>query len=107
MEIFILVITFLIGINLGWNAREMYARHITESILSKFEQLQDGTIEQDVIYITIELDSGMFYAYHKESSVFITQANTREKLEKQLAELFPDKRFGCTPKNLKECGFIK
>jgi len=106
MEIFILVITFLIGINLGWNAREMYARHITESILSKFEQSQDENLE-DVIYITIELDSGIFYAYHKESSVFITQANTREKLEKQLAALYPNKRFGCTPRNLKECGFIQ
>lgn len=103
MEIFIVVVTFLIGINLGWNAREMHAKQQVEKLFSELSQ--EPT--EDLIRIKIEQENGMLFAYHEENSVFIAQANTREKLEKQLAVLYPDKKFGCTTRNLKECGFIQ
>jgi hypothetical protein len=44
--------------------------------------------------------------YDFSSSKFITQANTRDELEDNLAKIFPGKKFGCTKENLIEIGFI-
>lgn len=104
MEIFILVVTFLFGINLGWNAREMYAKQKLEELFSEFNVPENLT--EDIIRIKIERDNGTFFAYHEENNLFIVQANTRAELERNLSELFPNKKFGCSATNLKECGFI-
>lgn len=103
MEILIVVGSVIIGFSLGWNLRERIAIIKANRILSQLEQ-QD-TVEEEIIRITIERDKDILFAYHKDSSQFITQAKDRNELEKKLAELFPGKRFGVTPENLDEIGF--
>jgi hypothetical protein len=105
MDILILFVAMIIGFSLGWNLREKLAVIKTNRLLAEIEQDLDQDTNQEVIQITIEKDNGILFAYHKDSSQFITQANDRKELEKKLAELFPGKTFGVTPKNLIEIGF--
>jgi len=105
MDILILFVAMIIGFSLGWNLREKFAIIKTNRLLAEIEQDLDQDTNQEVIQITIEKDNGILFAYHKDSSQFITQAIDRKELEKKLAELFPGKTFGVTPKNLIEIGF--
>jgi hypothetical protein len=105
MDILILFGAMIIGFSLGWNLRERVAIVKANRMLAEIEQELDQDTDPEVIKITIEKDNGILFAYHKDSSQFITQANDRKELEKKLSELFPGKTFGVTPKNLIEIGF--
>jgi hypothetical protein len=105
MEIFIVVGSLIVGFSFGWTLRERVAVIKTNKLLDQIQQLEEEESE-DIINLTIEKDGETLFAYHKDSSQFIAQALNREELEKKLAELFPGKRFGVTPKNLIEIGFI-
>jgi hypothetical protein len=105
MEILIVVGAVIIGFSIGWNLRERVAVVKTHRMLAEIEQELEQETDPEVVRITIEKDNGILFAYHKDSSQFITQANDRKELEKKLAELFPGKTFGVTPKNLIEIGF--
>jgi hypothetical protein len=105
MDIFIVVGAIIIGFSLGWNLRERVAVVKTNRMLAEIEQELEQDTDPEVIKITIEKDNGILFAYHKDSSQFITQANDRKELEQKLAELYPGKTFGVTPKNLIEIGF--
>jgi hypothetical protein len=106
MEIFIVVGSVIIGFSLGWNLRERVAAVKANRLLAELEQQVDEETSEEVIRITIEKDRDILFAYHKDSSQFIAQAKDRAELEKKLAELFPGKKFGVTPQNLIEIGFI-
>ena len=105
MDILIVVGAVIIGFSLGWNLRERVAVVKAHRMLSEIEQELDQDTDPEVVKITIEKDNGILFAYHKDSSQFITQANDRKELENKLSELFPGKKFGVTPKNLIEIGF--
>jgi hypothetical protein len=105
MEFLILFVAMIIGFSIGWNVRERVAIVKANRMLAEIEQELEQDTDPEVIKITIEKDNGILFAYHKDSSQFITQANDRKELEKKLAELYPGKTFGVTPKNLIEIGF--
>ena len=105
MEIFIIIGAVLIGISLGWNLRERVAT-VHANRLMAFLEHESEEDSNDLVRITIEKDNDILFAYHKDNSQFITQATDRAELEKKLTELFPGKRFGVTPENLIEIGFI-
>ena len=105
MDIFIVVGSVIIGFFLGWNLRERVALVKANRLLAELEQDLEQEEDAEVIRITIEKDRDTLFAYHKDSSQFIAQGKDRAELEKKLAELFPGKRFGVTPKNLIEIGF--
>jgi len=105
MDILIVVGAVIIGFSIGWNLRERVAVVKAHRMLAEIEQELDQDTDPEVVKITIEKDNGILFAYHKDSSQFITQANDRKELEKKLAELYPGKTFGVTPKNLIEIGF--
>ena len=104
MEIFIVVVAVFIGLSLGWNLRERVAAVHANRLMASLEQEIEES--NDLVRITIEKDNDILFAYHKDNSQFITQATNRAELEKKLTELFPGKRFGVTPENLSEIGFI-
>jgi hypothetical protein len=105
MDILILFVAVIIGFSIGWNLRERVAVVKAHKMLAEIEQELEQDTDPEVIKITIEKDNGILFAYHKDSSQFITQANDRKELENKLAELYPGKTFGVTPKNLIEIGF--
>ena len=105
MEIFIVVGSLIVGFSFGWNLRERVAVVKANKLLAEMQQLEDEEESEDIIRLTIEKHGDTLFAYHKDSSQFIAQALNREELELKLAELFPGKKFGVTPKNLIEIGF--
>jgi hypothetical protein len=105
MEILIVVGAVIIGFSIGWNLRERVAVVKAHRMLADIEQELEQETDPEVIKITIEKDNGILFAYHKDSSQFITQASDRKELEKKLSELYPGKTFGVSPKNLIEIGF--
>jgi hypothetical protein len=105
MDILILFGAMIIGFSLGWNLRERIAVVKAHKMLAEIEQELEQETNPEVLKITIEKDNGILFAYHKDSSQFITQANDRKELEKKLSELYPGKTFGVSPKNLIEIGF--
>ena len=106
MEFLILFVVLVVGIHWGWTAREAVAKRRADFLLSKLQEIEEEETSEEVIRITIEKDNGILFVYHEQDSRFIAQANSREELENKLKELFPGKRFGCSPENLKQCGFI-
>jgi hypothetical protein len=105
MEFLILFVVLVVGIHWGWTAREAVAKRRADFLLSKLQEIEEDTPE-DIIRITIEKDNDILFVYHEQDSRFIVQANSREELENKLKELFPGKRFGCSPETLRKCGFI-
>jgi hypothetical protein len=105
MEIFIVVGSVIIGFSLGWNLRERVAIVQANRLLAQLEDLEEEETPKEVIKITIEKDRDTLFAYHKDTSQFITQAKDRKELEQKLAELYPGKTFGVSPQNLIEIGF--
>ena len=105
MEIFIVVGSLIIGFLVGWNLRERVAIIQTSKLLAELEGLEEEDTSEEVIRLIIEKDGDTLFAYHKDTSQFITQATDRKELEKKLAELFPGKTFGVSPQNLIEIGF--
>jgi hypothetical protein len=106
MDILIVVGALIVGFSIGWNLHERVVAVKASRMLAELEkQIKEDTVSADVIKITIEKDNGILFAYHKETSQFITQAKDRKELEKKLAELYPGKTFGVTPQNLSEIGF--
>lgn len=104
MEFLILIGVAVISFVWGWNFREAVAQRQNRRM---FERMVENAIEEreQLIRIKIEKHNGVFFVYHEENSLFITQANDKKELEEKLCEKFPGKRFGCSEENLKEIGF--
>jgi hypothetical protein len=97
---------FALGFILGWILREEMAKRRVDYIMKQLgEDLEN--VASELIQIKIELHSGQYYVFNKETDEFMAQAPTRAELEDSLAARYPEKRFAATPENLKEVGFAK
>lgn len=106
MDFLILILALAVGFIWGYSFRERVAVRRTEQLLKMFEEEVQKEEKQSVIKIKIEKEKDTFYVYDFTTDKFITQANTRDELEDNLAKIFPGKKFGCTKENLIEIGFI-
>lgn len=105
MEILLYVFCIIFGIVWGWNARGNYARKRLD-MLMKATSEQSDTQEESPIPIIIEKHNDTFYVYGAKDKTFMAQGNTRWHLEKNLEKRYPGKKFGASPDNLKEIGFV-
>lgn len=100
---------FTLGFVFGWVLREEMAKRRVDYLMKQLgEELEDvAEVAKDLINIKIELHSGQYYVFNKDTDEFMAQAATRKELEDALAKRYPEKRFAATPENLKEVGFAK
>lgn len=105
MEILLCIFFLVVGIVWGWNARGNYARKRLDMLLKHAEETQEPQ-EEAPIPIIIEKHNDTFYVYGKDDNTFMAQGNTRWHLEKNLEKRYPGKKFGASPENLKEIGFV-
>lgn len=99
---------FGFGFIVGWVLREEMAKRRVNKLMAQLEGdigEKVETLRKNSIPIKIEIHSGVYYVFNKDSDEFMGQAPTRDELEAELAKRFPDKRFIATPENLKEVGF--
>jgi len=97
MEFLILFFTLLVGIKLGWNARERHAVHSLNKLFQEAEQTQ---LDKRII-INVEQHSGCFYIFNKNTSEFMAQGKTIEEVEKALLLKFPGKRFAASEETIR------
>ena len=95
----LIVFAWVVGVRNGWKAREVVAE-------KRLKQLEAEKAKETLVHITIEKHDEQFYVFQKDTNKFLTQADTKEALEKNLLELFPGKRFVMSEENMKEIGFI-
>ena len=95
----LIVFAWVVGVHNGWKAREVVAE-------KRLKQLEVEKAKETLVLVTIEKHDNHFYVFQKDTNKFLTQADTKEALEKNLRELFPGKRFVMTEENMKEIGFI-
>lgn len=109
MEFLVLAVTcfmfFMWGAISGWKAREEYAKKITEKLLKNIE----GEVKkeaEELIHITIEEHSGVFYVYSKKDNTFMAQGKNKKELEDILESRFPGKRFAASEEDLQKAGLL-
>lgn len=98
-------IVFSLGTLYGWHLRE---RHATRTLERFLQEAKAEEVEQpdDLTHIVIEKHNDVFYVYDKENNTFMAQGSSKEELEDNLKKRYPDKRFACPEKILKEVGFM-
>ena len=107
MELLILFVVaimfFAYGVNIGWKAREAYAK----KIVTKFaEELEEKVDAKSVLHITIEKHDDMIYVYDKKNHTFMAQGNNKEELEDALMSRFPGKRFAASEEDMERAGML-
>lgn len=96
----LIVFAWVVGVHNGWKAREAVAKKMLKRLAGNVEKVVE------IVHITIEKHDNHFYVFQKDTNKFLTQADTKEALEKNLLELFPGKRFAMSEENMREIGFI-
>lgn len=105
MELLLVFGCLIIGFYIGWHLHSALLTHKANKLLENIEQQMIDKEVEDVMKIKIEKHNNMFFVYDFHTDMFIAQANNRSELEEKLEKLFPGKKFGATPDNLKEVGF--
>jgi hypothetical protein len=97
MELILLVISFafvwILGIISGWNAHD---RFVQKAVRGAIHELQEN-VENSRVRITIEEHNGMLFAYEYGTNQFMAQGKTKQELEDQLRQKFPDTMFAALP----------
>lgn len=89
IELFFYVMGF-IG---GWFAYGIsLQRDHMKRIKSEVEQVVDR-VRANIVYITVEQDGGMFYAYNKDTKAYLGQGSARQVLAQELDQQYPEKLF--------------
>jgi hypothetical protein len=96
-ELMTIVVALIFGTMVGWWLREFTAtvkmKHIMKSIEAH---------SKSVVRIRIERTNDMLYIYNMETNEFMAQGKTRNLVERNLKERFPDTVFAATDENLRE-----
>ena len=101
----LIVFAWVVGVHNGWKAREVVAEKMLKQLAGNVEKAVEKA-KENLVHITIEKHDEQFYVFQTATNKFLTQADTKEALEKNLLELFPGKRFVMSEENMKEIGFI-
>lgn len=91
------LVMFVLGAMLGWWGREAYAAARIKTLMQTIENL-----EPEYVRIRIERNNGMIFIYNMETDEFMAQGETRNVVERNLQQRFPDTVFAATNENLKE-----
>jgi len=97
MEILVIILWSFVCFFVGFLYRERLAMKKIDAMISHMEN-----VTSNVIRIRIEHVNSMLYIYNMETNEFMAQGKTRQQLEKNLSDRFPDTKFAATAENLKE-----
>ena len=97
MEILVIILWSFVCFFVGFFYRERLAMKKIDAMISHMED-----VTSNVIRIRIEHVNSMLYIYNMETNEFMAQGSTRQQLEKNLSDRFPDTKFAATAENLKE-----
>jgi hypothetical protein len=96
-ELVVLFVWSFFWFFMGFLYREHLAMKKIQTMISHMEE-----VVNTVVRIRIEQVNGMLYIYNMETNEFMAQGKTRQQLEQNLKDRFPDTKFAATAENLKE-----
>ena len=96
-EIIVLILCSGFWFFVGFLYREHLAMRKIHTMISHMEE-----VTSSIIKIRIEHVNSMLYIYNMETNEFMAQGSTRQQLEKNLSDRFPDTKFAASAENLKE-----
>jgi hypothetical protein len=105
METLLFIGCLIVGFYTGWHLHEAVTAHKANKLLSHINQQIEKQEEENIMKIKIEKHNDTLFVYDFHTDMFIVQAKDRPELEEKLEKLYPGKKFGATPANLKEIGF--
>jgi hypothetical protein len=108
MEFVILFGALMIGIYLGWEAREQWAIRQVRRLLDSgelFTEAETGE-EEERTKMRVEKHSDLLYAFTVEDDNFIAQGKDLEELDKAIQARFPGKKFSIQEDNLTDIGVV-
>lgn len=109
MEFIILLVSSLIsviiGIRIGWQARENHAQKVVAQHLKKIEEEVDQE-SKELVPIKIEQHNGVIFVYNKNDNSFMAQGKSKKELEDALSLRFPGKRFSATQEELDKADLL-
>ena len=89
---FISILALLLGMVIGWFAREEHAkRNLRRLQMETFKYIQE--IADNAIVLHITEQNGEVFAYNKKTGMFIAQAKSMDDLIKDLSVRFPTTSF--------------
>lgn len=106
MEFLILFGALMVGIYVGWEAREQWAIRQVRRLLDSgelFTEAETGE-EEERTKMRLEKHSDLLYAFTVEDDNFIAQGKDLEELDKAIQARFPGKKFSIQEDNLKDIG---
>ena len=110
MEFVILFGALMIGIYLGWEAREQWAirqvRRLLEDGDINLSKIETDEPEEERTKMRVEKHSDLLYAFTVEDDNFIAQGKDLEELDKAIQARFPGKKFSIQEDNLKDIGVV-
>jgi hypothetical protein len=107
MEFIILFGALMVGVLLGWEAREKWAIRQVHRLLADGEiQLNrvEDEEEEERTKMRVEKHSDLLYAFTVEDDSFIAQGKDLFELDAAIQARFPGKKFLIQEDNLKEIG---
>lgn len=107
MEFLILFGAVMVGIYVGWEAREQWAIRQVQRLLADGDiHLKQVDDEPEVEYTKMRLEkhSDLIYAFTVEDDNFIAQGKDLNELDTAIQARFPGKKFSIKEGNLEEIG---
>ena len=106
MEFVILLGAVVVGLIVGWQAREQYAIRQVHRLLEErgIDLDEEAEVEEDRKKMRLERHSGLIYAFADEDDSFISQGKDLSDLDMAIQARFPGKKFSVREDNLKEIG---
>lgn len=105
IELFLFILGFVggtvLGINLGWRAREQAAKKFVTNYLAQVQQ----EAKSNTVTIEVSKEGEMFLVHNKETGEFLAQGTNHEEVSEILRDRFPTKTFICTPENIERVGY--
>lgn len=90
------ILTFIVGLLIGWKYREHTAIKNINAVMEAAHHAEKAS----VIYIKIERVDGQIFVYNRDTSEYMAHAMNRELLEKMLKDKYPGKTFGASTEDI-------
>lgn len=104
MGIEIIFSILVVGVIIGWYARQWYAVMVVTELLQQIENQEAEESHPSSIPIRIEKHEDRFFVYNSESGKFMAQGDTMDMVTENLLNNYPNKVFTISPENAEEIG---
>lgn len=105
-----IVYGFVVGIVIGWYAREYRAKwylHRLEHMMAQSFGSMVSEAAKNIVEINVTREGDMFYVHNKNTGEFLAQGRDHNTIANVLNDRFPQATFMANPSDLEKIGYTK